>query len=423
MSQRLYYSILYLIMLMLTLNCSQAEINPPPGGKLPVTIKENYEWSDKPHHISAEVCKECHQEIYQQWQQSMHAQSTALADPIHEAMYRNEVGDPRKEGVTLKNGQYPVCLKCHAPNAALDQKTQLDALPVYNEGISCINCHLLKEFQGAKNKAGKLNQGLDAYKVGTVLQGPSGKVFTTQLPTATLTTDASAKPAYHPYPLASNTILLRTTEICLGCHGQRDNFNGVPVCVTGEEFAQSKNFNCQQCHMPVNNGYANHSFGGGHVQAMLERAVILTLNTTKQDNTIHAEVTLINTLPHNMPTGAPFRNMYVQVTAYNEQDQPIWQNFKTHPLQEDPNSVLMVTFLDEQGKPTMPPNAKQKGKDTTLRPNETRLLKYTLPAESVVRVKAQLYYDLLWPNLKLKMASLPAELKQSKAIARAEQRL
>ena len=30
------------------------------------------------HHISAETCKACHQEIYKQWQGSMHAQSTAL---------------------------------------------------------------------------------------------------------------------------------------------------------------------------------------------------------------------------------------------------------------------------------------------------------------------------------------------------------
>jgi hypothetical protein len=405
-------------MLMLTLNCAQAEINSPPGGELPATIKENYEWSDKPHHISAAVCKECHQEIYQQWQKSMHAQSTALSDPIHAAMYRKLAGDPRKEGVTLKNGRYPVCLKCHAPNAALDQKTQLDALPVYDEGVNCMSCHLLKKFKGVKNKAGKLNLGLDAYEVGTVLQGPSGKTFTTQFPATTATAAENAKPAYHPYPLASNTTLLRTTEICLGCHGKRKNSSGVPVCTTGDEFAQSNNFNCQQCHMPVNNGYASHSFGGGHMQAMLERAVILTLATTKRDNTIHAEVTLINTLPHNMPTGAPFRNMYVQVTAYNEQDQPIWQNSS-----KDPNSMLMVTFLDEQGKPTMPPKAKQKGKDTTLHPNETRLLKYTLPAEAVVRVQAQLYYDLIWPNLKQKLADLPAELKRSKIIARAEQRL
>lgn len=423
MSQQPCYLMLYLIMLMLTLNCSQAEINPPPGGQLPATIKENYNWNDKPHHISAEVCKECHQEIYQQWQQSMHAQSTALSDPIHEALYRSEVGDPRKEGATLKNGQYPACLKCHAPNAAVDKKTQLDALPVYNEGVSCINCHLLKEFKGVKREDGKLNLGLDAYEVGTVLQSPSGKTFTTQLPDSTPTAAENAKPAYHPYPMTSNTTLLRTTEICLGCHGQRNNLQGVPVCVTGDEFAKSNNFNCQQCHMPMSNGYANHAVAGGHVQAMLERAVILTLATTKQDNHIQAEVTLINTLPHNMPTGAPFRNMYVQITAYNEQDQPVWQNFKTHPLQEDPNSMFMITFLDEPGKPTMPPNATQSGKDTRLQPNESRVLKYTIPAEQVVRVRAQLFYDLLWPNLKQKFADLPAELKKSTAIARAEQRL
>lgn len=46
------------------------------------------------HQVSSEVCKNCHQEIFRQWQGSMHAQSTALADPIHATFYKQEVGDP-----------------------------------------------------------------------------------------------------------------------------------------------------------------------------------------------------------------------------------------------------------------------------------------------------------------------------------------
>ena len=36
-----------------------------------------------------EACKKCHEEIYNQWKSSMHAKSTALKDPIHEAMYQS----------------------------------------------------------------------------------------------------------------------------------------------------------------------------------------------------------------------------------------------------------------------------------------------------------------------------------------------
>jgi hypothetical protein len=35
------------------------------------------------HHVSPEACKQCHEEIYNQWKGSMHANSSALKDPIH----------------------------------------------------------------------------------------------------------------------------------------------------------------------------------------------------------------------------------------------------------------------------------------------------------------------------------------------------
>ncbi|MDM8557253.1 cytochrome c family protein [Candidatus Parabeggiatoa sp. HSG14] len=407
-----------MLMALFSFNHCWAEITAPPGGQMS-SGEEQYAWDSKPYrNISAGNCKDCHQEIYRQWKGSMHAQSTALSDPIHGAFYQALIGDPRKEGLT-KKGKYPVCLKCHAPSAALDKVTKLDALPVYNEGVSCTSCHLFKQFKGTKRIDGKLNLGTDAYEMASVLQGPSGKVFT-QKP---LSGDIDTAASYHPYPIESNTTLLRTTQVCLGCHDQRNNFHGVPLCATGDEFKDAQHFNCQQCHMPVNNGYADHSMAGGHVQAMLERGVVLTLETTKQNGIINADVTLVNTLPHKLPTGAPFRNMYLKVTAYNVKGERVWQNFQKNPFIEAPDSVLRLILLDGNGKPTIPPKAKQLGKDTRLKPKETRTWQYTIPSEEVAKVNVQLYYDLLWPKLKKKFKSIPAELKKPKVIARAEQRI
>jgi hypothetical protein len=73
------------------------------------------------HHITAETCKNCHQEIYEQWKGSMPGQSTALQDPIHAAFYQMTVSDPKAEGVLAKEtGKYPGCLNCHSPAAAYD---------------------------------------------------------------------------------------------------------------------------------------------------------------------------------------------------------------------------------------------------------------------------------------------------------------
>ena len=98
--------------------------------------------------VSSEVCQNCHKEIYQQWKSSMHANSTALSDPIHGTFYKQVAGDPLQEGLKTKSGAYPVCLQCHVPNAALDKVTKIDAKVSYQEGVNCVACHTIKAFKG-----------------------------------------------------------------------------------------------------------------------------------------------------------------------------------------------------------------------------------------------------------------------------------
>jgi hypothetical protein len=223
--------------------------------------------------------------------------------------------------------------------------------------------------------------------------------------------------------MESNTALLRSSDLCLGCHEQRNNPNGVALCNTGAEFREAGDFNCQQCHMPVNQGFADHTMAGGHVQAMLERGVIVTLDTKKDGQHIEAKIKLQNMLPHKMPTGAPFRNMYLKITAYNIQGIPLWQNFKNHPIKEDTKAMFMLKLLDDDDNPAPPPKATKHGEDSRLAPRETRELTYTIPAQNVAVVRAELVYDLLLPSLKNKFQSIPPDLKQPRVIARAEQRI
>ncbi len=119
-------------------------------------------YAESLRHVTAEDCKECHGEIYQQWKQSMHANSTALKDPIHGAFYHKVIGDPTKEGVKNKKGKYPVCLQCHSPAAAKDGKTKLDAAPAYAEGVNCIACHTMTRYKGVDWTPLKL--GMQAYE-------------------------------------------------------------------------------------------------------------------------------------------------------------------------------------------------------------------------------------------------------------------
>ncbi|MCB1877692.1 MAG: cytochrome c family protein [Chromatiales bacterium] len=369
----------------------------------------------KLHHNTAEACAGCHQEIYQEWKGSMHANASALKDPIHGAMYRKVAGDPGMEGVT-NNGKYPVCLNCHAPAAAMDGKTNLMALPAYNDGVTCVTCHAMESYQGIHSESGGMKLGVKAYSMSEELQGPSG-----------IDRGPTNPQAFHPVPMKGNSALMRGPDACLGCHDQRNNAHQVPLCMTGAEFRQADSFNCQQCHMAVKIGAngkarADHTMAGGHVPGMVERSVVLTVKADKSEDGVNATVTLRNMLPHNVPTGAPFRNMFLAVTGLDASGKEIWKNFEKHPIKEDPKSMFMLKLLENDDSPASPPTAKKLGSDTRLKPNETREIDYALPAV-VTAVRAELYYDLLLPPLKEMLKTVPSQLKQSQRVAFAEVKL
>ncbi len=395
------------------------------------------------HRVSAQECRLCHMEIYEQWKRSMHAQSTALSDPIHRAFYKKVVGDPTREGVRMKNGKYPVCLKCHAPNAATDGKTKLDALPAYAEGVNCLVCHRLKRFKGTRLPDGRLRLGIDAYETAEVCQGPSG------FPVSFARHAEEARKAHEgeeeegkenphrvrpfvsdeeaeemAFPLEPNPEMLKTSAACLGCHDKRNNAHGVPLCATGDEYVSGRtHVSCQSCHMPVSNGFADHTMGGGHDEATLRRAVVLKLETRKRGDRIEATVHIRNQQPHKVPTGAPFRNLVLKVTAYDRDGRKLWENFEKHPAKEDPKAYFRYQLLDDQGKPVPPPKATRPGEDTRLEPYERRKLEYSIPARGVAVVRAELYYNLLWPSLVKKLDFLPRHLKEPKLMAFSEQYL
>ena len=398
------------------------------------------------HHITAETCKSCHKEIYKQWQQSMHSKSSALKDPIHGTFYNKVAGDPTQEGVILKSsGKYPVCLQCHAPNAAKDKTTKLDANPAYAEGVNCIVCHTLKKYKGIQAPDGKLQLGLKAYESSKdAAQGP-GRYSNVGLQKLAAADDVfgggglsdDSKPNPHlgeavtldgkeipSIPMESNPRLMKTSDACMGCHDQRNNPHGVPLCQTGNEYSMSKSsVNCLSCHMPINDGMADHSMGGGHNSGILQRSVVFDVSTEVVGDKIKATAFLKNSQPHSLPTGAPFRNIYMKLTAYDAQGNVVWENTKDHPGKDDPQAYFVYALADDEGKPAMPPEATKLGKDTRLKPHEERNIVYEIPAKGVKLVRGELYYNLLWPVLAEKFKHLPDDLRSPLLIAAAESSL
>ena len=392
------------------------------------------------HDVAPESCKQCHEEIYQQWKGSMHANASALKDPIHAAFYNKVAGDPRAEGVVLKaNKKYPVCLKCHAPVAAMEKKTKLDTKQASSDGVGCVSCHSFTRFKGSTSKEGKPQLGIDAYEIDTTsLHGPKGNTYTTErVPEGS----KWPTPINHTVPLQGNkAALFKSNDICMGCHDKRSNAHGTPLCSTGKEYRDSKNtVACQSCHMAnvtvakLKDGVvvpgetvtiADHSTAGGHDDKMVSRGLALSLDTEKAGDSIKAKITLKNRLPHSFPTGAPFRNFFVKIAAYDKDGKELWKNFKVHPIKDDPKAAFWLTLGDAENKPTMPPKATQILADTRMKPNETRTLEYDIPNQpGTAIIRAEALYDLLLPPLKKGFKDkVPAELMKPKLAASAEVR-
>lgn len=388
-------------------------MNSPESSIKNITGFNSNSFKEAPQNISntsSLECSACHNAIYKQWKGSMHAQSTALSDPIHGLFYRKVAGDPMHEGVRMgKNkDKYPVCLQCHSPAAAKERKTQLNLKRSFEEGVNCIACHTLTKFNGTKKKGGGLNLGMKAYDYSNnQLQGPKGTTFLHQ--------------KFGKGGVANNPDLFRTSKLCLGCHDQRKNSKKVPLCATGTEIKSSGgSTTCQSCHMSITNGISNHSMLGGHSEKMVGKGLAMTIKATKVNDVLEIKVNARNLLPHNFPTGAPFRSFYIIVTAQDLNGNILWESSKTHPIEDDKRAMFMYIIGDDNNNPVGPTKATKVLGDTRLKPNENRVLTYQIPSDNVVVVIAKAYYDLLLPALKMKFASkLPKKLLESKEIAKA----
>jgi len=363
-----------------------------------------------PKHLSANSCASarCHEEVFAQWKKSRHAKSSPIVDVLMREMYRELGADPQVEGATL-NGQYPVCLTCHAPIAAQEGSTLLTKHN-YSEGVSCLTCHTLVQLK--ESPPGQTLLGMDAYQVSsTHLQSPSGRY---------LDKHSDAK---HPLPMAPNQWNLRTSRACLGCHGKFDNQAGVNLCSTGIESRDMGDpVTCQSCHMPKTDDSTDHSMRGGNSEGMVNRALVMTLEAQPQADNIALSVRIENMLPHGFPTGSPLRNAYLRLTLYNEKDEMLWSNFSTFPI--DPAESPQSVFALELDNPRLPFRATKVLRDSRFTPRETRALHFTAKVTGAVLMRGEIYYHPITQALYEQYADkLSGDMLSPIVAAIAEQRL
>lgn len=340
------------------------------------------------HRLTSYSCGSsgCHADIFRQWNKSMHANSVPMKDPIHAAFYRQLVGDPLREGLTMGD-QFPVCLQCHAPFAALDGRTNLNAKPTYYDGINCMICHTFEDYKGRTGTGSGLPGGIHDYSLSPhLLQGSGGRYFSHRPDQR----QGAAAKTYHPYPVNPNQTLLKTSKACIGCHDMRDSAEQAV-------FAEDQ-IACQSCHMPKIDGIADHSMLGGHSDGMVQQALLMSIEAENDGQALRTRIILKNTLPHGFPATMPLRNVTIKVTAYAENGRIIWENYRNNAAKEDPKAVLMYKPDGYIGHPPLPVTAMQGLADSHLKAKEKRILEYSLPQQNIQLIRAEALYQLLLPD-------------------------
>jgi len=258
--------------------------------------------------VSAIECKECHEEIYREWSESMHA--NAWLDPYYQVDY-------------IADGSQQICLNCHIPlenqqeNLVLGFKDKDKFKPILkpnpnfdpalrDEGVTCAVCHI---------KEGKI-------------VGPFG-----------------SKNA--PHPVIADPEMTSGMKFCEKCHvvsGKRwDTFYRIPPCGTVAEINEKNEVpDCVGCHMPetirplvkglnARRG-GKHFFRGGHHPETVRKS--LKVEYKKDPSGDKKKIKYIFTLTnigaaHYLPTGTPDRHLTLEFRLLNKEEKVIKEkNYK-----------------------------------------------------------------------------------------------
>ncbi len=169
-----------------------------------------------------EVCGGCHEEIYAQWNGSMHSMSHK--DPVYERLF---IIASRET-----NGSFdPFCTKCHAPIDYLSGKipsaNNYTVSGISEKGISCDFCHTVNATQGRGN-------GSFVSSPGRIKRGSFN--------------DSN----YSTFHSTEYSDLQTKAEFCGMCHDVKHPFNGLVLENTFTEWKEgpyNETTPCQHCHM------------------------------------------------------------------------------------------------------------------------------------------------------------------------------
>ncbi len=373
-------------------------------------------WADaiyKPDQfIPPATCADCHGQIFDQWENSMH--NLSHKDPVY-----SRVAQFLRKGLTVAGEikEAESCVKCHTPVGYITgfPKKVSDDLSktgdTATQGIQCDYCHSAVKVTKMYNNGLVLEPGQGEDDPGTKY-GPFD----------------DAEPDFHE---AQFSKLHTESAICGTCHNVKHLAFGTDLETTYTEWEASpynskdpeKRITCQGCHMfqrpgipatgstrrPKNPGSAadysderphifTHYFVGANaaVPAMFEskqksemaverlkHAAELAVDISRiQEKKLIVTVTNSGA-GHCIPTGVgDLRQVWLEITIQDGSNTPRFQSGVMGANRELPENTLIfrTVFGDGKGKPVINlAKAREILTDNRIKPKETRTLTIDLP--------------------------------------------
>jgi len=318
----------------------------------------------------SQTCKSCHPVISEEFKSTQHANASIFDDEIHAAVWK-------KHPKNIKMSSY-ACAKCHTPGASNYDEllTKNNAIvpdannTTQREGISCAYCHRIEAIEpGKMSNTNIISKDQKSY-FGTLkshIDSPFHKIKT-------------------------DSKHFNSGNVCVGCHSHKKNKFNINVCSTNID-NELDGANCVSCHMPKVKGavstfsetkmHAFHGFPGTHAhQEMLSKYIDILL--TKNDKMF--TITIDNKSSHAM-TLHPMRMMQLRAT--------ITRKDKVIKL-ENKNFARVI---GANGKGTPPWLAKEIVKDTVVKANEKKEVKFDYVLQKGDRLEVTIGYYLVNPKM------------------------
>jgi hypothetical protein len=279
----------------------------------PQTVKEPIEGPQGAEYWPSTLCRDCHDKIFDQHLESMHAKS--FTNPAFKAQYFDEILPQVQQDPTLQ-GEAEMCIACHSPIAytenqgLVELEEQIDPLM---SGVTCDFCHTLPGYKGER---------------------PENANYITEPGEKKLGPFPHEYDWHHVY-----SEFVTKSEFCAVCHNYV-NQNGLEIRSTYSEWKTSRyaeeGIECQDCHMSVDgfltageatyeSGRAatmtlgsapfrgrlyTHRFPGAHSRSQVVGALTLAIETDKDavdpGDEVEIRVLVDNSRTgHKMPSGSP----------------------------------------------------------------------------------------------------------------------